>query len=106
MSLVLLLDFSGVAAEGGKTDAAGALEATETVGMGTLAGMGFCERFWVDAATCVAALDLGEITSGRLPSSQVSAYERFKEAGEDIGGVRTLMELTGDNAWYWLVFHN
>lgn len=61
MSLVLLLDFSGVAAEGVKTAAAGVVEATETVGIGTLAGLGLRERTWVEAVNCVAALKLGEI---------------------------------------------
>lgn len=91
-----MLDFSGVAVEEAKTAA---------VGMGTLAGLRLRERIWGEAAACVAALELGEITWGKLSSSQVSAYERFKEAGEDIGGVRTLMELVGDSVGYWLVFH-
>ena len=53
----------------------------------------------MEAATCVAAPVLGLIRC-KLSSSQVSAYERFNEAGEDIGGVRTLMELTGGVDWW------
>lgn len=60
---------------------------------------------WLDAGTCVASLRVGVVWSRRCPSKPVSAYERFKEAGEDIGGVRRLMELTGDAARCWLFYH-
>ena len=79
--------------------------AAELVGIGKLAGLGLRERLWVETVTCLAVPVLGSIKC-RLSSSQVSAYERFKEAGEDIGGVRTLMELTSDVDRYRLFCHS
>ena len=60
---------------------------------------------WLDVGTCVAALRVGVVSSRRCPSKPVSAYERFKEAGEDIADVRRLMELTGDAARCGLFYH-
>ena len=87
---------------GSGTVTAEVLEAAELVGMGKLAGLGLRTRTRLEAGACEGALGVGVIWSGRCPSKPVSAYERFREAGEDIGGVRTLMELDGDAVRCWL----
>ena len=105
MSLVLLLDFSSIAVEGAKRAIVGVLVATKLVGMRILVELGLGERTWVEAVTYMAGLRLGSTRWGEFSFNHVSAYEHFKEAGEDIGGVRRLMELTGDAGRYWLFCH-
>ena len=80
------------------TAAVEALEATELVVKAQLEGLGLGEQTWLDLGGCVRASPVGVPCFCRSPSKPVSANERFKEAGEDIGGVRTLKGLDGDTA--------
>ena len=107
MSLVLLLGLSAVASEEPGMTAVESFQAAELIDKGRLAGLGLGEQACLEVVSCVGALGVGVVSSRGRSSKPASAYERFKEAGEDIGGVRTLMEVTCDAARCWgLLCHN
>ena len=61
MSLVLLLDFSAVAAEESETAEGAGFETVELVGMGRFAGFGLIALVWLETGACVEALGVGVV---------------------------------------------